>query len=346
MIPYILLFLVVFLFSNRIRKEKWMLRDIILLGILILFSGLRYGIGVDYPLYETIYSSSYYSDVSIIASSRTGIGFSYLMILSNKIGLNFPAFIFLCSLVTIIGIYVFFKKYSIKPGLAILIYISLGFYTASFNGFRQQLGLSLALIGLMFFREKKYIYSIVLFVISFVVHSSLLISIIVYILIERKKIKIRPIVLYGIFLIAYIFYDHLFSSIIVNIDSYSGYLDYDSIPGVGTFLMVFLYIFVTIVFIFRNRKILSNINQYGSRYINYLLVGTAIMILQLKNWLFVRLVVDFTIFMPLLLAELYSVKINKERSLQLIFFTLLFIYYVLYINSFGGVVPYNSILSL
>lgn len=345
MIPYILLFLAVFLFSNRIHKKKWMLRDIILLILLILFSGLRYGIGTDYFLYKAIYDSSY-KDISLIASSRTGIGFSYLIIFLNKLGLDFTIFILLCSIVTITGIYVFLKKYSVRPGLAILIYISLGYFTASFNGFRQQLGLSLSLIGLMFFRERKYIYSVIIFTISFMIHSSLLVPIIVYILIDSKKIKIRPIALYSISFFAYIFYEYLFSRVIINIDSYSGYLEYNSTSGIGTFLMVFIYIFVTNMFLYRNKKTLYNISQYSSSHMNYLLIGTAIMILQLKNWLFVRFAVDFTIFISLSLAEFYSIKLEKEKNLRLLFYILLFIYYIFYINSFGGVVPYNSILLL
>ena len=174
---YILLFLIVFVIQFKIKAKKWDFYDFLLLLILVLMSGLRYGIGTDYYLYSNIYNDSY--DLSLMPTNRTGIGFSYLCHYFVEMGLKYENLIMFCSIITIICVYVFLKKYSLRPGLAILIYICLGFYTSSFNGFRQYMSLSLLLIAFIFYRDKKRILSYAFGIISFLIHSSSLFGLLI-----------------------------------------------------------------------------------------------------------------------------------------------------------------------
>ena len=345
MIWYVILFFIIFLLSFKIAQKKYNIYDLLTMTILILFSGLRYEVGTDYSLYKTIYQSNVNGFLDS-ATSRTGYGFSMLThFFGHDLGLNYNFFIFFCSFITITCIYIFIKKYSKKPGLAILLYVSLGFYTAAFNGFRQQLSLAIALFGYMLFKENKKLFSIIFFSIAFLLHSSSIVPIIIFVLFEIfKKEDINSLYIYIPIMIFYIFYNTLFFKLLGIVESYSLYVDYVSTPGLGTYMMVLVYNIVLIFFVLPKRKKIFSNNSTMKVFINYVIIGSALMILQTKNWLFVRLATDFTIFAPLLLAEYYVAANFKEKKLEsLLFYAFIFIYYLLYINSFGGIIPYKWI---
>lgn len=344
MIPYIILFLLVFLLQFNIKSKKWNIYDFMLITLLIFYSGLRYGIGTDYNLYESIFNKSY--DISIMPTNRTGIGFSYLCHFFIDIGLNYNHLVFFCSLITILGVYIFIKKNSSRPGLSILLYICLGFYTASFNGFRQSLSLSLLLISYVLFQKNKKMLSIVFGFISFGIHSSSLFGIILYFVIYKlRNRQISMKLLYPIFIIISLFYKYLFAKIVVMINGYEGYLDYNSIPGIGTYIIVAFYFIVTVLLILPHRKGLEEKNKFNRQCINMLIIGNCLMLLQIHNWLFTRLVLYTTIFVPITLSDYYElVNIKSKKEYSLVFYTIIFIYFIIYVNSFGGVVPYRTIL--
>ena len=345
MLPYIILFFILFIISLNIKK-KWSIYDFLTLLILILYSSIRYGIGSDYFLYRNIYNLSY--NLDYIATNRTGIGFSYIYNFFYMAGLTYQQVIAIYATITIICFYIFFKKYSSNPGLSILLFVGLGFYTASFNGFRQIMSLSILLWGFSFFIEKKYLRAICLAMISFLIHSSSLFGILLYtcVYLLRNK-KINFIWFYGISIALSFSYRILFEKIILLFNQYAGYINYDSVPGVGTYLIVLFYLCITIFLILRNKKKIIENNPNGNFMINILIIGNAIMLFQLKNWLFTRIAVYCTIFVPILISEYYeysNLKKNKEMSLLL--YIIIFIYYLIYVYSFGGVVPYRTIFSL
>ena len=121
------------------------------------------------------------------------------------------------------------------------------------------------------------------------------------------------------------------------------YLNYDSAAGIGTYMMTFVYNFVLLALLYPNRTSLIDNNQNVNKFLNYIIIGAGLMILQTKNWLFVRLVLDFNIFMPIILAEFYEVNNFKSKKLEsLMFYSFCFIYYLVYINSFGEIIPYKT----
>ena len=343
MIPYIIIYGLLFLLSFKIKKDKWNMTDYLFLTIMIVFSAIRYGIGTDYFLYENIYSNSVYH-LDTLATNRTGIGFSYLCHFFNKIGLSYQMLIAVVACITIICFYVFFKKNSTNPGRTILLYISLGFYTSSFNGFRQTLSVGLLLIAFYLFQNKKRIWSILFGICSILIHSSSLFGILIYIFVYLLKNKrINFVVVYPIAVLVSIFYEHIFSYILPFFEQYSGYLDYNSQTGIGSYLIVLFYFCVTVFLILNNKEKILNSNKNINYMINLLIIGDVIMLFQIKNWLFTRLAIYCTIFVPILLSEYYEASnIKNNKGISLIFYCVLFIYFIIYTISFGGVVPYMT----
>ena len=79
-----------------------------------------------------------------------------------------------------------------------------------------------------------------------------------------------------------------------------------------------------------------------NKYFNYFAIAIIISSFQLKNYLFMRIVVYFSIFMPLLIAEFYEkLNINNNKIISFLLYITIFVYFLIYTNSFGGVVPYH-----
>ncbi len=344
MIPYVILYILIFLLSFKIKKGKVDIYDFFMLSILIFFSSIRYGIGTDYLYYKSFYLSS--RIYLTLATDRTGIGFSMLTrFFSRTLNLDYTYFIAFCAIITISCFYVFFKKISNNPGRSILIFVALAFYTSTFNGFRQYLSLSVLLIGYLFFQNKKYIRTTMLFIISFFIHSSSIIPMVVYLIVTIfKKIKIKPIYIVISSLMLYFLYNPIFSFVINISQAYAGYEQYESAPGIGTYLIVLAYYVMYFFLILPNKK---KIDSSHKKYIDLISIGIIILSLQLHNWLFDRIAASFMIFLPIILSDCYDKGFNENNKLEkLVFHALLFVYFLVYIHTFGGVYPYKSILSL
>lgn len=347
MIPYIIFYFIIFLLSFKIKKEKYTVYDFLLLTIMIGFSGIRYGIGTDYVSYEGVFN--YFSSDSItLMQGRTGIGFSYLMYFVKYIlHMNFQFVIVLCSFFTNLLIYRFIKRNSEQPGRAILIYISLGFYTLSFNMFRQMLSIAFILTGFESLKRGKKIFAIILYLIALFIHSSAIIAIIVltclYFFI-KKRFKLWPILAGAtIFLV---FYNTLYYNILSNFDGFEIYATKEYLPGVGTYINVAVYFVLYIIFIHFTKKNFKNTEEKNLQ-LNAATIGLGIVTLELKNFLFVRIATPFIIFFPILIAESYEIyNFRKKRLESLIFYSCLFVYFLVYTNSFGEVVPYTTVLGL
>lgn len=349
MIVYIIFYLIIFLLSFKIQKKKWELRDVLFLGIIILFSGLRYGIGSDYILYEAGYERS--TNIDNFFNSRTGFGYELLTyFFYTKLNLNYQVWIFVVSFLTNLLIYSFMKKKSERPGLAMLIYIALGFYTFSFNGFRQSLAMILIIYGLGYLQEHKKIKCIICYLLGFSIHSISLLGIIVFTLLYlRPKIKIKPLYVFMISIIGFVLYDYLFSKIVGGLEGYEMYFNTANkyVSGIGTYINALFYLVIYIFIMLPNRKKIEDYNDNNSLYFKITTIGIIINIFSIKNWLFNRVALQLLIFITFILSSYYEVQDFRNRKLEsFIFYSLIFIYYIMNVMSFNGVLPYQSILFL
>ncbi len=347
MIVYIIFYIIIFLLSFKIQKKKWDVYDILFLGIIILFSGLRYGIGSDYILYESSYQLG--TSIENALQSRTGIGYTLLTYFFNtKLNLNYQAWIFIVSFCTNFLIYSFMKKHSERPGLVMLIYIALGFYAFSLNGFRQSIATMFVIYGLNYLQRKKKIKCLIFYLIGFSIHSISLLSILVFSFLYLKpKLKIRPLYVLIISLIGFILYDFLYLKIVGGMDAYQMYYDtaneYKS--GVGTYLNVLFYIVIYTFIMITNMKKIEDYNGNNNLYFKIATIGIIINIFSIKNWLFNRVALQFLIFITFILASYYEIQdFRKKRLESLIFYTVIFIYYIMNVVSFNGILPYQSVI--
>ncbi len=343
MLPYIIVFFIVLSLSKRINKNKWNIYDFIILIILVCFAGFRYKIGTDYVLYEAIYKNS--TNLTNAVTNRTGYGFSILCNFMVNNGIDYKLFIFICSSITVSIFYIFYKKNSENPGLSIILYMALGVYTSSFNGFRQLLSMSILLLAFMSLRKRKYVGAIIFGVISFSIHSSSIFAIIIYsILIRFNKINIDFKKIFPFFIVFFVMYNYFFAKIIGLFADYSFYLDYESTAGLGTYMIVLTYLLVYIFFINPHKNDIIDNYKDSKLFYNLITIGVCIMFIQIRSWLFARFSIYFSMFVPIVLAEYYKIRNLRNKELEsFVFYCCIFVYYLVYIYSFGGVYPYKSI---
>ena len=137
--------------------------NIIVFWVLVIIAGLRYNVGVDYPVYEDIYNDPY----SVYTYSIEPV---WLII--NKVlytlGLNSRAFFFLTSLMIMGGFYVGIRRMSPNFYISILLFVLCGFYFYSMNRSAICSCIFVVCSIYFFFERGEYKIFIVCFASSFV----------------------------------------------------------------------------------------------------------------------------------------------------------------------------------
>lgn len=342
---YILIYLMVLVFSNKIQPKKWKVIDYFVLSLLIFLSGLRYMIGTDYELYERMFNSL---TLSTVNDSRTGLGYNLMALQFKNIGLSFQSLIFFCSIITNVFIYSFLKKYSKKPGLSILGYLALGFYTFSFNGFRQAFSMSIFLFGYTKLREKNSFLMILSYFISFFIHSISGLGILLSIILELKptiQIQIKKHLL--IIFVVYILFDKIFEIVVSSSVGYNYYLNSteEYVAGAGTLLRILQYLLLYYLFYYLYKKKGTEKEKNNSTEEKIAKIGIIVMLFAVKNWLIYRLSLQFLVFNCLFIDRIYYLNLVSIKRLQLLtFHTMLFMCYLLNIVSYDGVFPYRGLI--
>lgn len=345
MIPYLAIYFIVLLASKKIQPKKWTKLDFLILSLLICMAGFRFMIGTDYDLYSRMFEQL---SLATVNDSRTGLGYNLIALQFKNFGFNFQAFIFICALITNTFVYIFLKNNSKKPGLSLLMYLAFGFYTFSFNGFRQALSMSFFLFGYTNKKRGRFILMGISYLVSFFIHSISGLGIVVTIIIDllpNIQIYFKKILPYIV--LVYIFFDKIFLTIISNSSGYSYYQDSSEeyMAGIGTMLRVLQYLAIYfLVFYTYSRQKKTIVQEKDDNSLKLAKIGTLIMIFSLKNWLIYRLSLQFLIFNCLHIVKIDEIKIVNIKKIQnLSLHAVLFIFYILNIISFDGVFPYQSI---
>ncbi|WP_353050814.1 EpsG family protein, partial [Duncaniella freteri] len=146
--------------------------------VLVLFSGLRYDVGMDYLSYKTWFLSGRgFSEQGFILLTRI------FRSLGPTIGFNF--FVFIIAAVTLYGAYRFIYKYSSAPLLSLFIFFCFGqYFISTLNLIRQELVIYVFLGCLLpLIIERHFIkYTLCIATCSYFFHYTALILIGIYFL--------------------------------------------------------------------------------------------------------------------------------------------------------------------
>ena len=102
------------------------------------------------------------------------------------------------------------------------------------------------------------------------------------------------------------------------------YLMYDSTPGIGTYMIVSVFLIIYLILIFPNKNILKTI-EGNYTILNLFTIGVSVMIMELKNFLFFRIAFYFTFFISILLVDWFNNCYVNDKIKNLLFYIFMFV---------------------
>lgn len=186
MYPYILIFfylISIFIFNNYIDNNQNKLLSIIFSSstgflILFLFAALRGNGNGDYFTYlDAVKSVKSLTYIVEFANERFEIGFIALAYLTNSLHLPAQFVLIFMNFISFSCVYYFVKKHSKNISLSLLLFFS---FVLLFDMHHSRSAIAMS-AGLVFFdalREKKYVKSLLFFLLAFSFHRSALVLLI------------------------------------------------------------------------------------------------------------------------------------------------------------------------
>lgn len=162
----------------------------ILLALINALKSVEVGIDTDMQLtqYEHINTLSSFKNVLIDRNEEHG--YSIIMYCANALHLSFSQFVFVYSIFSLSVWGRFVSKYSDNPALSYFLFISMGIFTMCFMGtIRQSIALAITLLAYEKAVNKKFVSYLLLLVLAYTFHTSSLIFLPVYWLVNHKLKK-------------------------------------------------------------------------------------------------------------------------------------------------------------
>ncbi len=324
---FILLFLVMILsIIGGVVKDFKIIPKIIFI-ILILFSGFRFMVGIDFPSYMQIYDYTI-SDPDHVHVKE--IGFLYLIRFLNFLGLEYQSLFLVAALITQVYFYKFLKYFSPMLYISILIYFLIApYYMSSFNGVRQSIAIAVFAYSLQFIVERKaFKYYIHILFAAFATHATVILMLPLYHVLHKHMTIAKKILV-----VIASFIGGMFINRVVEISPYVHFLtkSYDDISRNQTVLVFFVIsviIFLTEKYTkdFRHKTIIYNLNLFI-----VIIIGNALLqsidilyavFLRMNNYFFIV----YIILIPFLIQMIKNKSLRKLAYLALM--VVLCLYYI------------------
>lgn len=139
------------------EKERsvglWTPFDVLLVALLVVFSGSRYFVGTDYGMYLRRYGLLGSNWAEQIAASPQEIGYTALALGLRTLTDDPYAIFWAAAVLTVVPAYIAIRRVSPALGLSVAFYICLGYYLAPFNIMRQGISLSFSLLAVTYLRQ-------------------------------------------------------------------------------------------------------------------------------------------------------------------------------------------------
>lgn len=317
-----------------------------LLGILflILVSGLRFNVGMDYPSYYLGFKGQ--SDFN-----ESGFNFLrdfFLLVFSS----NSPYyFFFFISLITLLSASRFICNYSKIPILSLFIFFCFGqYFLATLNLIRQEIVIYIFWGFLVRFILKKEViaYMAIICVLSCLFHNTALFLIILYFFTRKISLKFKL-----IFFIAFILSQTIIIGLIEN-SSYAIYLKMTDFTAKITILQCFVFCLALYFFYYFEKKQVRNRNKFEIfiENINYLNVLFGCSMLMFNDTPIMQVcsrLSYYTVPLYILLIPNYISNIHNDYNRTIGYYLTISTYSVIFLFAlfFNGkdqhYVPYHSI---
>lgn len=316
----------------------------VFLSVLILFAGLRGGLGPDFINYNKWYNTT-------INDNNLEIGYVVLMNFFKFLNLSIFHLQFFFSIILVLLVDLVLKKYTNNVKYAWLVFLIFPyFYLYSFILMRQYFAIVIIFFGFQFLLNKKYSYFIIAVLIGSLIHySALLAGLLILLLFNLSKIiTLRYLILILVISIPFAFIDwfYMFKDFFLG-TKYQGYFLEKNIESVN-YLRLLVLNFEVFFFIFYYKELI-NYNKKNKYFIVLVLFAFILENLFTKIPLLNRFSFYFKFFELILFADIISIKkyriylpIILIYGLRLFFYVLWYDYYTPGIHT--KLAPYKNIL--
>lgn len=340
----IMLVLVMSIYSlGEIKKIRFLRKMGIFL--IIIFSGIRYDVGIDYLGYKNMYEVGY--------SSKLEIGYKLLINILKKINLPYYSLFFMSALITYVFIYLILEQMNGHQKIIMLFLIlTNGFLFSSFNVIRKTMASSIFFYGIIISQNKKWnLFSLS----SLIFHYSYIYS---YMLLILKKLNFSRIIKYMMLIISFFIYNKgIISSLIYKIPiglfgKYSYYIKNsvfspDKDLKLGS--VFWLKIIFIILIIFFEKKFTKN-DKFFSEMMNFYIVSFCANMMLLDMSYVARIISNYFILLECYIYTkiLFSSYLwnNRKLLITIIIFIFSLIYWkVAFFSDVREKVKYRTIFS-
>ena len=334
---FLLVILTLFTFISELkRKEKKIsiITTIVLIFLLTLVSGTRTSF-VDTGAYINLYKQI---DSVKIINDVYEPGFIIILKELYKISTNPQFMIIITAFITNALIILTLRRYSsnISKSLMIFMYITSGTYISTMNGLRQYLAAAIIFYFSFLIEKKKFIkyFSICLVVSS--IHSSVLIMIPIYFMINTEIWSKKIFILIGTFIITMIFFNPIINYLFEVIGGkFGGYKDFNE-GGANIIRIMAISVPTVLAFITRKEFDKKKINE--RLFVNMSLINLFIMIVSLNNWIFARFAIYVGLYNLILLPYILENNfLKKEKRLIKYIFIICYLIFFWYEAKISGI---------
>lgn len=306
---------------NRSSKKPLFIGTFLIALIFIVIAGCRSGIG-DTTMYTHLY------EMIIDNTYKDGYekGFVFFLSFLSTISQD-PQFMIIVTSVITHGINIFvMANYSSYFELEVYMYIASGFFLTSMNGIRQAMASAIVFLGTTFLIKRKFIPYTFLVLIASTLHTSAIIMIFVYFIVNNDlwTKHFNVIVMAGIFIIVF---GGVISSILFRILASTRYGSYDTFEEGGANVVRTLVAFVPVILAYLQKDNLRKIMPNCDIFVNLSILNFFVMALSIDNWIFARMSYYFQLYSFILLP--YTIKsISDIKQKRFIYYSFLVAYFI------------------
>lgn len=315
-------------FLARIAKEKnykilAMLWIFLIILILVLVSGFRYGIG-DTGYYKLSYEQLAKNPSKI--EFKGDFGFGLMSLFLTKFSTNPQILIFIVALITnILNIFII-NQYCSYLELGVYLYITSGYYFVTMNGIRQCLAAALIFGCTKMLIRGNFIKYFIFIILISTFHGSALIMIPLYFVVRQEawsKKMILFIIMTSIFIIFYTYLEPLF----MNILQYTSYGHYSEYYIGGSSIIRTIVNLVPVILAYIKREKLKEVFPESNIFVNICIINSVFVSLGMFNWIFNRLTIYFLLYNIILIPVIVRKCFNSKEK-RILYFGIIFCYFI------------------
>ena len=334
------------------RSRHWTPFDLLAVGVLVIFSAIRYEVGSDYGTYSSLYAAL---DPSRwrqqLTSSPQGVGYTGMSLIIKALwGPSTGALFWITSILTVVPIYVVIKRRSQRPTLSLLLYIFLAFYIDPFNIIREGIAASLTFFASNYINTSKRNF-LLLNGLAAIIHKTAIVAATIQIVFRRTRPSMRLLIvlaLAGALGAVVLLHSAAIASLVSTLNPrYGPYLRYSTQTKVGAYILTISRVVLILYALNLRRRGASN--SETDRDLTYGIVGVMFLVLGTQAIIVARMEMYFGLYLILAIPNLLANREARLREhdvesalIRILLSAAGILYLSIYLNNYGGLIPYHA----